>query len=162
VDVHLMIERPERHVQAFADAGADGITLHVEATPHVHRAVQRIRELGVRAGVALNPATPIEMARDVLPYVDLVLVMSVNPGFGGQSYIPTSTRKIAAMRELIEREGFAGAIELQVDGGVAPDTIAEVLAAGATCVVAGSAVYNRAAPVAENLAALRAAAGVAP
>jgi ribulose-phosphate 3-epimerase len=162
LDTHLMIEAPERYLEAFAEAGVDSLTVHVEATPHVHRAVQRIRELGVRAGVALNPATPIEMARDVLPYVDLVLVMSVNPGFGGQSYIPTSTRKIAAMRELIEREGFAGAIELQVDGGVAPDTIAEVLAAGATCVVAGSAVYNRAAPVAENLAALRAAAGVAP
>jgi len=162
LDTHLMIEAPERYLEAFAEAGVDLLTVHVEATPHVHRAVQRIRELGVRAGVAFNPATPVEMVRDVLPYVDLVLVMSVNPGFGGQSYIPTSTRKIAAVRELLEREGLADRVELQVDGGVAPDTIAEVVGAGATCVVAGSAVYNAKASVADNLATLRAAAsGVA-
>ncbi|HEV2147845.1 MAG TPA: ribulose-phosphate 3-epimerase [Longimicrobiaceae bacterium] len=158
VDVHLMIEQPERYLDAFAKAGADHLTVHVETCPHLHRTLQRIRELGVRAGVTLNPATPVETLTEVLPYVDLVLVMSVNPGFGGQSYIPTSTAKIARVRRMIDEAGLAGRVELQVDGGVAPDTIAEVVGAGATVVVAGSAVYNRRASVANNLRALREAA----
>ncbi|HEX2187820.1 MAG TPA: ribulose-phosphate 3-epimerase [Longimicrobiaceae bacterium] len=158
VDVHLMIESPDRYLEAFAKAGADHLTVHVETCPHLHRTVQRIRELGVKAGVTLNPATPVEALSEVLPYVDLVLVMSVNPGFGGQSYIPTSTAKIARVRRMIEERGLGGRIELQVDGGVAPDTVAEVAAAGATVVVAGSAVYNRSAGVAENIRALREAA----
>jgi ribulose-phosphate 3-epimerase len=159
VDVHLMIEKPERYLEAFAKAGADYLTVHVETCPHLHRTVQRIRELGVKAGVTLNPATPAESLAEILPYVDLVLVMSVNPGFGGQSYIPTSTAKIARIRGMIEEAGLAGRVELQVDGGVAPDTIAEVVKAGATVLVAGSAVYNGRAGVAENLRALREAAG---
>ena len=159
VDVHLMIQHPERYLEAFAKAGADYLTVHVETCPHLHRTVQQIRELGVKAGVTLNPATPVEALGEILPYVDLVLVMSVNPGFGGQSYIPTSTAKIARVRGMIDALGRGAEVELQVDGGVAPDTIAEVAGAGATVVVAGSAVYNRRAPVADNIRALREAAG---
>jgi ribulose-phosphate 3-epimerase len=159
VDVHLMIEHPERYLEAFAKAGADYLTVHVETCPHLHRTVQQIRELGAKAGVTLNPATPVDALAEILPYVDMVLVMSVNPGFGGQSYIPTSTAKIARVRAMIDALGRGGEVELQVDGGVAPDTIAEVVGAGATVVVAGSAVYNRRAAVADNLRALREAAG---
>jgi ribulose-phosphate 3-epimerase len=158
IDVHLMIEQPERYVDAFADAGADYITVHVEATPHVHRAVQQIRAKGARPGVTLNPATPVESIAEILPYVDLVLVMSVNPGFGGQSYIPTSTAKIARIRRMLDERGLRH-VELEVDGGVSPETVAEVAGAGASVVVAGSAVYNAHAPVAENLRAIRRAAG---
>ena len=111
--------------------------MHVEASPHLHRTVQQIHERGAKAGVTLNPGTPVEALTEILPYVDLVLVMSVNPGFGGQSYIPTSTAKIAKIRRMIDERGLGGQIELQVDGGVAPDTIAEVVGAGATVVVAG-------------------------
>jgi ribulose-phosphate 3-epimerase len=156
VDVHLMIERPERYLAAFAEAGADILTVHLETCPHLHRAAQRIRELGVRAGVTINPATPAEALSEILPYVDLVLVMSVNPGFGGQSYIPTSTAKIAAIRRMLDERGL-DAVELQVDGGVTAETVGEVVRAGATAVVAGSAVYNERATVAANLARLRAA-----
>jgi len=154
IDVHLMIERPERYLAEFAKAGADYLTVHVETCPHLHRIVQQIRELGVRPGVTLNPATPVEALAEILPYVDLVLVMSVNPGFGGQSYIPTSTAKIARIRGMLDARGL-GHVELQVDGGVAPDTVGEVVRAGATCFVAGSAVYNRTATVAENVRLLR-------
>jgi ribulose-phosphate 3-epimerase len=154
VDVHLMIERPERYVDAFADAGADYLTVHVETSPHLHRTVQRIRERGVRPGVTLNPATPLESVAEILPLVDLVLLMSVNPGFGGQSYIPGSTERIARLRAMLDERGLDH-VELQVDGGVAPDTAAEVARAGATCVVAGSAVYNARASVAENVRRLR-------
>jgi ribulose-phosphate 3-epimerase len=159
VDVHLMIEHPERYLEAFAKAGADYLTVHVETCRHLHRTVQQIRELGAKAGVTLNPGTPVDSLAEILPYVDLVLVMSVNPGFGGQSYIPTSTAKIARVREMIDVLGRGGEVELEVDGGVGPDTIAEVVEAGATVVVAGSAVYNRRAGVAENIRGLREAAG---
>lgn len=154
IDVHLMIERPERYVDAFADAGADYLTVHVETSPHLHRTVQRIRERGVRPGVTLNPATPLESIVEILPFVDLVLLMSVNPGFGGQSYIPGSTARIARVRAMLDARGLDH-VELQVDGGVAPDTAAEVAAAGATVVVAGSAVYNARGTVAENVRRLR-------
>lgn len=157
IDVHLMIEHPERYLEAFAEAGADHLTVHVEACPHLHRVVQQIRELGVKAGVTLNPATPVESLSEILPYVDLVLVMSVNPGFGGQSYIPTSTEKIARVRRMLDERGL-GRVELQVDGGIGPGNAAEVVRAGATALVAGSAVYNAKAPIAENLRRLRAAA----
>ncbi len=157
IDVHLMIERPERYLESFVSAGADSLTVHVETSPHLHRTLQRIRELGGRAGVALNPATPVESLSEVLPYLDLILVMSVNPGFGGRQYIPTSTAKIARVRELLDQRGL-DVVELEVDGGVAPGTAAEVVSAGATVLVSGSAVYNSRASVAENLRALRAAA----
>jgi ribulose-phosphate 3-epimerase len=156
IDVHLMIEHPERYLEAFAEAGADFLTVHVETAPHLHRTVQRIRELGMKPGVTLNPATPAESLSEILPYLDLVLVMSVNPGFGGQSYIPTSTAKIARLRRMLD-EGGLSHVELEVDGGVTAETVGDVVRAGATAVVAGSAVYNARATVAENVARLRAA-----
>ncbi|HEY8508906.1 MAG TPA: ribulose-phosphate 3-epimerase [Steroidobacteraceae bacterium] len=158
LDVHLMIERPEQLVPAFVDAGADYLTVHVEAATHLHRTVEQIRELGVKPGVSLNPATPLSSLDEILPYVDLVLVMSVNPGFGGQRYIPTSTQKIARLRRMIDERNL-WPIEIEVDGGVSPKTLPEIAQAGATVVVAGAAVYNDQASVAENIAALRAAAG---
>jgi ribulose-phosphate 3-epimerase len=155
VDVHLMIEQPERHLAAFADAGADYLTVHVETCPHLHRTLQQIRELGVKPGVTLNPATPVETTFEVLPEVDLVLVMSVNPGFGGQRYIQQSTRRIARIREQLTAAGLSD-VELQVDGGIDATTAALAAGAGATVLVAGSAVYNQRAPVAENIAGLKA------
>jgi ribulose-phosphate 3-epimerase len=137
VDVHLMIERPERHVQAFADAGADGITLHVEATPHVHYALQAVKEAGCRAGLALNPGTPPEAAAPVAPDADLVLCMTVNPGWGGQAFLPRSPARIERLRALIGPEKV-----LEVDGGIAVKTAAECAAAGATLFVAGSSVFG--------------------
>ena len=161
LDVHLMIERPEQLIDAFIDAGADYLTVHQEASVHLHRTVQRIRERGAKPGVSINPATPVNTLDEILPYVDLVLIMSVNPGFGGQRYIPTSTQKIAAVRRALDERGLWG-IELEVDGGVAPDTIAEVVSAGASVVVAGNAVFNERASVADNIAQLRASAAQAP
>ncbi len=155
LDVHLMIEAPERLIPAFAEAGADGLTVHVEACLHLHRVVQQIKGLGKRAGVALNPATPLTALEEILPYVDLVLIMSVNPGFGGQSYIPTSTQKIARLRTMLDERGLTH-VELEVDGGIRPDNVAEVVSAGATVIVAGSAIFNARAPVIENIRALRA------
>ena len=150
VDVHLMIEKPERYLADFARAGADVLTVHVETCPHLHRTVQAIRELGVRPGVTLNPATPLAALEEILPYVDLVLIMSVNPGFGGQSYIPTSTAKIARLRGMLDAIGSAA--ELEVDGGIKPGNAAEVVAAGATMLVAGSAIFGGPGSVAENVA----------
>lgn len=140
LDVHLMIEQPDRYLEAFVSAGADWLTIHAEACTHLHRTVQRIRELGARPGVAINPATPLASVTDVVPYIDLLLVLSVNPGFGGQSYITTSTAKVQNARALLDEMG-SGA-ELEVDGGVDPGNVGEIQAAGATVVVAGSAVYG--------------------
>ncbi|WP_104990784.1 ribulose-phosphate 3-epimerase [Deinococcus sp. NW-56] len=140
MDVHLMIEEPERYLPDFADAGADGITVHVEATRHIHRAVQTIRELGKRAGVTLNPGTPLEAVRPVLADVDLVLVMSVNPGFGGQKFIPASVERVRTLRGWLDELGSAA--ELQVDGGVTPANARLLAEAGATCLVAGSSVFG--------------------
>ncbi len=153
-DVHLMIEQPERLIPAFAEAGADLLTVHVETCPHLHRTVQQIKELGVKAGVTLNPATPLVALQGILPDVDLVLVMSVNPGFGGQSYIPGSTARVARLRQMLDERGLSS-VELEVDGGIKPQNIAQVVAAGATAVVSGSAVFNRQASVAANVVALR-------
>ncbi|MGK7311360.1 MAG: ribulose-phosphate 3-epimerase [Candidatus Longimicrobiales bacterium M2_2A_002] len=158
LDVHLMIERPERYIDAFADAGADWLTVHQEATTHLHRTVEAIRHHGVQAGVSLNPATPVGALEEIAPYLDMVLVMSVNPGFGGQSFIPTSTAKIRRVRALLDRAGRDD-VEVQVDGGIGPDTAGEVAGAGATVLVAGSAIYRGAGSVAENIAAIRKAAG---
>ena len=158
LDVHLMIERPERYVDAFIDAGADWLTVHQEATVHLHRTVEHIRQAGAKPGVSINPATPAAALSEILPYVDLVLVMSVNPGFGGQKYIPTSTAKIAAIRHELDARGL-WPIELEVDGGVSAQTAGEVAAAGATVLVAGAAVFNESAPVADNIRRLREAAG---
>ncbi len=155
LDVHLMIENPDRYIDAFVQAGADIVTVQVEACVHLHRTVQAIRDAGARPGVALNPATPLVAVSEILPYIDLLLVMSVNPGFGGQRYIPTSTRKIVQARRMIDACGHA--VELEVDGGVKAHNAREIVDAGATVLVAGSAIFNRERPVAENMAALRAA-----
>ncbi len=159
LDVHLMIEKPERYTDAFIGAGADYVTVHVEAATHLHRTVESIRERGAKPGVTLNPATSVDAIEEILPYVDLVLVMSVNPGFGGQRYIPTSAAKIAAIRAQLDEKSLWG-VELEVDGGIAPATAGEVVAAGATVLVAGAAIFNHSGSVAQNIATLRGAAGV--
>lgn len=153
LDVHLMIEKPERYLAEFAHAGANFLTVHVETCPHLHRTIQQIKELGCKAGITLNPATPLALLEEVLPEVDLVLIMSVNPGFGGQSYIPGSTARITRLRKMLEAIGSQA--EIEVDGGVNAETIAEITAAGATVLVAGSAVFNRHASIAENIKQLR-------
>ena len=140
VDVHLMIVEPERYVDAFRRAGADSISVHVEASPHLHRTLQQIRSLGARAGVVLNPHTSEEAIRHVLGDLDLVLVMSVNPGFGGQSFIPSALPKLRALRAAATAAGLD--LTLEVDGGVAPSTAGAVVAAGARVLVAGSAVFG--------------------
>ena len=156
LDVHLMVEAPERYLEAFAKAGAARLTVHVEATRHLHRTLQAIRALGTRAGVALNPATPVSAVEEILDEVDLVLVMSVNPGFSWQTFIPHSEAKIAAMRA---RLGGAGSpARLQVDGGVDAATIARLVAAGADTFVSGASVFGTPDPAAA-VRALRAAAG---
>jgi ribulose-phosphate 3-epimerase len=153
LDVHLMIEQPERYLEAFARAGADVITVHVETCPHLHRTVQMIHELGVNAGVTLNPATPLVTLEEVLLEVELLLVMSVNPGFGGQSYIPRSTARIRRLRQMLDDAGSQA--WLSVDGGVKPDNAAQIVTAGATVLVAGSAIFNDEAPLSETVAAFR-------
>jgi ribulose-phosphate 3-epimerase len=158
LDVHLMIERPERHLAAFAGAGADLITVHQETCPHLHRTVEQIRELGARPGVTVNPATPLLTVTDVLQYVDLLLVMSVNPGFGGQRYIPSSTDKLHRARRLIEELGKGASIELEVDGGIDASTATAAVRAGASVLVAGSAVYRHPEGVAAAVRELRRAA----
>lgn len=154
LDVHLMIESPENMLTAFVEAGADILTVHVETCPHLHRTVQQIRELGVRPGVTLNPATPLVMLEEILPDVAQVLIMSVNPGFGGQSYISASSDKIARLRRMLDARGLQN-VDIEVDGGIKPDNVAEVAAAGANIMVAGSAIFNSRASIAENIAAFR-------
>jgi ribulose-phosphate 3-epimerase len=153
LDVHLMIERPERYLAEFAAAGADWLTVHVEGAAHLHRTLGRIRELGALAGVTLNPATPAGALDEVLPLVELVLVMTVNPGFGGQRFIEGQLAKIARLRAALDAAG-SGAT-LSADGGIGPDNAAQVVAAGADLIVAGSAVFNERQPVAGAIAALR-------
>lgn len=140
-DVHLMITDPDRYVDAFVAAGADLITVHAETCPHLHRSLQNIREKGVRAGVALNPSTPLSVLDWVLPETDLVLIMSVNPGFGGQKFIPSALDKIRALRQMVDSRGLS--VLIQVDGGINLDTAAAVAAAGADVLVAGSAVFGQ-------------------
>ncbi len=156
VDVHLMIENPDRYLEAFAEAGADRITVHAEASVHLHRTLQRLREMGVGTGVALNPATPLSAVEHVVEQLDLLLIMTVNPGFGGQAFIPSTLAKIEAARAWLEDER-PGEVELQVDGGVASLTAPAVVQAGATVLVAGSAVYRHPDGPAAGVAALRAA-----
>lgn len=151
LDVHLMIEHPERYLADFAQAGADILTVHVETCPHLHRTIQMIRELGVKPGVTLNPATPLATLEPILPDVDLVLVMSVNPGFGGQSYIPGSTPKIRRLRQMLDAIGSTA--DLEVDGGIKTSNAAAVVQAGANVLVVGSAIFNHQQSVAANMAA---------
>jgi ribulose-phosphate 3-epimerase len=155
LDVHLMIETPERYLEDFAEAGAQVLTVHVETCPHLHRTVQQIRELGVRPGVAINPATPVHVLRDIVADLDLVLVMSVNPGFGGQRFIPRSLPRLREARQLLDETGSAA--RLQVDGGVTADNAAAIVAAGADVLVAGSSVFRHPDGPAAGVVALRAA-----
>lgn len=153
LDVHLMIEAPDAYLDAFAEAGADILTVHQEVCPHLHRTLQRIRELGMRAGVAVNPGTSLDSVEEVLPYVELLLVMSVNPGFGGQAFIPSSTDKVRRARALLD--GIGSTAELEVDGGVVPGNASALASAGATVLVAGSAVYGHPEGAREGMDALR-------
>ncbi len=141
LDVHLMIENPDMYINDFAKAGADIITVHVEAVNHLHRSIQLIRDAGCKAGVSLNPATPLETIEYVLEDIDMVLIMSVNPGFGGQKFIRSTLPKIKKLREMINEKGLN--VDIEVDGGVNASTIADVSAAGANIFVAGSAVFNK-------------------
>ena len=157
LDVHLMVVQPEKYFEDFARAGASGMTIHAEAAPHLHRQLNRIRELGCRAGVALNPATPLSGICEVLPEIDLLLIMSVNPGFGGQEFIPYATDKIRRARLMLDEERSGAALE--VDGGINRDTIERVWKAGADTFVAGNAIFSSREPRAE-IQALRARCGV--
>ena len=158
LDVHLMIAEPDRYLEAFVEAGASILTVHQEVTPHLHRTVRRIHDLGAKAGVAINPATPVHVLAEIIEEVDLVLVMSVNPGFTGQVFLPSSLRKLEAARELIASRGGRGLVE--VDGGIDGSNIGAVSRAGAEIVVAGAAVFHQPDP-ADAVDALRKAA-VAP
>lgn len=157
LDAHLMIVEPERYLADFAAAGADLITVHAEATPHLHRAVQMIHDLGKKAGVAINPATPISMVEEMIDQVELILLMTVNPGFGGQALIPSVLGKVQRLAALVGDRP----VEIMVDGGVHPATIAACAAAGATVAVVGSAVFGSQ-PIPDAIAALRAALTEAP
>ncbi|MBM4126362.1 MAG: ribulose-phosphate 3-epimerase [Nitrospira sp.] len=158
LDVHLMITNADAFIQEFAEAGADYLTVHVEACPHLHRTIQSIKERGVKAGVTLNPATPIASLQEILPDVDLVLIMSVNPGFGGQKFIPSALNKVAAARAMLDR--IQSRALLEVDGGIKAENASQVVAAGATVLVAGSAIFSQR-DYAGMIAALRAAGSAA-
>ncbi|MEM1024571.1 MAG: ribulose-phosphate 3-epimerase [Myxococcota bacterium] len=143
LDVHLMIANPDQYIEPFAEAGANTLTVHPEACTHLHRTLTRIRDLGCRAGVSLNPATPTEVLDYVLEDIDLVLVMSVNPGFGGQSFIPTMLPKIRRIKEALVSAERASSVDIEVDGGISPSTAGDVAKAGANLFVAGSAVFGQ-------------------
>lgn len=151
-DVHLMIEHPEKYAEAFQKAGADIITVHYEACTHLHRNIQQIKSLGMKAGVALNPHTPVELLKDILGEIDLVLLMSVNPGFGGQSFIPNTLNKIRTLRSMIDEQGLK--VDIEIDGGVTLDNAKTILDAGATVLVAGNTVFRSANP-AETISKLK-------
>ena len=140
LDVHLMIEEPDRYIEAFAQAGASMISVHVEAVPHLHRSLTLIRSFGIRAGAVLNPSTPASSLEDVAAQLDFVLVMSVNPGFGGQAFIPHSIEKVRRVREVLQRNRSAAPIE--IDGGIDASNVAQVVAAGASIIVAGNAIFG--------------------
>lgn len=152
LDVHLMIERPERYIASFADAGATIVTVHVEATPHLHRAVQEIRRCGCKAGVALNPSTPLESLDWILDDVSMVLVMTVNPGFGGQSFIPSMIEKVRTLRRTIDERGLD--VDLEVDGGITRSNVREVIEAGASVIVSGTGIFGTK-DYAETIAGMR-------
>jgi ribulose-phosphate 3-epimerase len=158
IEAHLMIVEPEKYIGDFVKAGADLVTVHVETCPHLHRTVQQIRELGAKVGVTLNPATPLVMLEDILGDIDLALVMTVNPGFGGQEFIPETLEKISRLKKMLAERKLSH-VHIEVDGGIHTGTIAAAAQAGATIAVVGTGVFNHSANVAENIAALRKAAG---
>jgi ribulose-phosphate 3-epimerase len=153
-DCHLMVERPDFYLRDFAEAGANNLTLHYEATRAAHRVLRRIRELGMDAGLALCPATPVAVIEELLPELDLVLIMSVDPGFGGQAFIPRSLDRLRQARQIIDASGLA--IRLEVDGGINDETVHDVVAAGANVLVAGSAIFQHPDGLAAGIEALRA------
>ncbi len=154
LDAHLMVQNPDWMVPEFAAAGADNLTVHVEECVHLHRTVQMIKEHGMKAGVAINPATPLVALEEILVDLDQVLLLSVNPGFGGQAYIPASTRRIARLREMLDERGLSQ-VDLEVDGGIKPENATDVVSAGGNVLVVGSAIFNQHASVGENMAALK-------
>ena len=156
LDVHLMIEDPDRYLEAFAQAGADIITVHQESCQHLHRTIQCIRDLGKRPGVTINPATPLSSLSEILPYVDQVLIMTVNPGFGGQIFIPTMTDKVARLRQTLTERGIE--CDIEVDGGINSDTAATIVGAGADVLVAGAAIFAAEMSVVDAISRLRASA----
>lgn len=160
LDVHLMIVEPERHLEAFADAGADRLIVHQEATPHLHRLLQSIRELDIEAGVSLNPATPLVFLEEILDLTDMIQIMTVNPGWGGQAFLHGQLDKIRRLAHMLEEHGMN--VPIGVDGGIDPTTAPLVVEAGATMLVSGSSIYNDRAPVRDNVHALRAAVRAAP
>jgi ribulose-phosphate 3-epimerase len=153
LDVHLMIEAPEKYIQQFAQAGADIITIHVEVCHHLHRVVESIKELGIKAGVSLNPSTPLTEAEEVLPILDLVLLMSVNPGFGGQQFIESTIGKIERLRRRLDELGLPA--ELEVDGGITAEIAPRVARAGARVLVAGAAIFNKRESVSQAITRIR-------
>ena len=153
LDVHLMLQNPDPYLQAFADAGATTLTVHVEVCPHLHRTIQQIIDLGCKAGVALNPATSVETVREIVPFVDQELIMGVNPGFGSQRFIRTTLSKLRRMRQVLEQLNPIS--DLEVDGGVSAGNIAEIRAAGANMMVVGSSIYNERGTVEENIQVLK-------
>jgi ribulose-phosphate 3-epimerase len=153
LDVHLMVEHPERYISEFVNSGADIITVHVEACSHLHGTIQLIKELGVKAGVSLNPATPLSSIEEIIPHVDLILIMSVNPGFGGQSFIPATLPKIENMRKTLNDRKLS--TELEVDGGVTADNAPGIVKAGANVLVAGNSVFKAEEGISQALQRLR-------
>ncbi|HVL86538.1 MAG TPA: ribulose-phosphate 3-epimerase [Candidatus Thermoplasmatota archaeon] len=159
LDCHLMIAEPERYVADFAKAGADSLTVHAEACPHLHRTVHQVKEAGMKAGVAVNPGSPLALAESVLADLDLLLVMSVNPGFGGQKFIPLAVEKTRRAADLLRKAGLdvGGRVDLQVDGGITPETASPCRDAGATCLVAGTSVFGHSGDLSTRMAELRGA-----
>ena len=145
-DVHLMIENPDKYAEAFRDAGANNLTVHLEACPHLHRNIQQIKNLGMQAGVAINPHTPVDALKDILADIDLVCIMSVNPGFGGQAFIPHTLQKIIQLRRMIDEQSLH--VKIEVDGGVTVENAKSIIGAGADVLVAGNTVFKSADPVA--------------
>jgi ribulose-phosphate 3-epimerase len=156
LDVHLMIEHPERYISDFAKAGADIITVHVEASPHLQSTIRAIKELGVKAGVSINPPTPLVAVEEFLPHVDLVLIMSVNPGFGGQCFIPETLPRIASIRKILDDRGLSA--ELEVDGGISADNAPDIVKAGADVLVAGNSIFRAKEGISRAIQRLREAA----
>lgn len=153
LEAHLMITNPQEYIKTFAKAGADVIIVHQEVCPHLHRVLKQIKDEGKQTGVAINPSTPVFMLQDMLPFIDLLLVMTINPGFGGQDFIPETLPKIAEARRMVQERGLS--IDIEVDGGVHAGTIPQMVRAGANLLVAGSAVYSKTRPVSETMRTLK-------
>jgi ribulose-phosphate 3-epimerase len=153
LEAHLMITNPQEYIETFAKAGADVIIVHQEVCPHLHRVLKQIKDAGKQTGVAINPSTPVFLLKDMLPFIDLLLVMTINPGFGGQDFIPETLPKIAEARRMVQERGLN--IDIEVDGGVHAGTIPQIVRAGANLLVAGSAVYSKTKPVSETMRTLK-------